>query len=140
MPSNTKTNWKVVIATMLLAVGICQADTFDLTWNTLADGGGTSTGAGFELNGTIGQADAGELSGGVFEMTGGFWAASTTSGAFCPGDLNSDSRVDLADLVILLSNYGSTNATLEEGDITGDGNVDLGDLAAMMQHYGDVCS
>jgi len=50
---------------------------YDLTWNTIDGGGGTSVSGDFvlELNGTIGQHDAGvTLQGGVFQLAGGFWA------------------------------------------------------------------
>ena len=48
---------------------------YDLSWNTV-DGGGFiwSSGGGYTLGGTIGQADAGAMSGGGFALTGGFWA------------------------------------------------------------------
>lgn len=47
---------------------------YDLTWSTVDCGGATfSTGGGYELGGTVGQSDAGEFSGGAYEMTGGFW-------------------------------------------------------------------
>ena len=47
---------------------------YDLTWNTV-DGGGAmfSTGGSYALGGTIGQADAGALSGGAYTLAGGFW-------------------------------------------------------------------
>ncbi len=50
---------------------------YDLSWFTI-DGGGEmfSTGGGYELSGTIGQHDAGEMAGGSYTLTGGFWAAS----------------------------------------------------------------
>lgn len=47
---------------------------FEVTRSTVDGGGGTCTGGGFVLNGTIGQPDAGMLSGGPYEVTGGFWA------------------------------------------------------------------
>ena len=48
---------------------------FDLTWSALDGGGGTvSAGAGYSLGGTLGQTDAGTLTGGGFTLTGGFWA------------------------------------------------------------------
>ena len=50
---------------------------YDLTWNTLDGGGGTSTGGAYSLTGTIGQADAGAQSGGSYTVGGGFWAAFT---------------------------------------------------------------
>ncbi len=48
--------------------------TYDLTWNTI-DGGGQmfSTGGAYSLGGTIGQADAGTMSGGSYTLSGGFW-------------------------------------------------------------------
>ena len=50
---------------------------YDLTWNTIDGGGGTSTGGAYTLNGTIGQPDAGTLSGGAFTLNGGFWGGLT---------------------------------------------------------------
>lgn len=53
---------------------------FSIPWSTI-DGGGTtfSSGGGWILAGTIGQHDASEaetLSGGMWAVTGGFWAQS----------------------------------------------------------------
>jgi hypothetical protein len=47
-------------------------------------GGGTSTGGVFTVSGTIGQPDAGTMSGGNYTLQGGFWgvvAAVQTPGA-----------------------------------------------------------
>lgn len=41
-------------------------------------GGGTSSGGAFALSGTIGQPDAGAMSGGNYLLAGGFWGASQT--------------------------------------------------------------
>ncbi len=47
---------------------------YDLTWNTIDGGGVTfSTGGAYSLGGTIGQADAGTMSGGSYTLNGGFW-------------------------------------------------------------------
>ncbi len=66
------------------------------------------------------------------------------SGNFCTADIDgsSDCIVDLADLAVLLSNYGTTSgATHNQGDLEGnDGDVDLADLAAMLSQYGDDCN
>ncbi len=47
---------------------------YDLTWNSI-DGGGAmfSTGGTYSLGGTIGQPDAGMMSGGSYSLIGGFW-------------------------------------------------------------------
>ncbi|MBC7262449.1 MAG: hypothetical protein H5T63_10605 [Chloroflexi bacterium] len=48
---------------------------YDLSWSTIDGGGYTfSTGGGYTLGGTIGQADAGTLSGGGYTLNGGFWS------------------------------------------------------------------
>lgn len=65
---------------------------FELTRSTI-DGGGVmrSTGAEFDLSGTIGQPDAGEMRRGEFTLTGGFWIETP------PGDCEEDGDVDLMD-------------------------------------------
>jgi hypothetical protein len=54
-------------------VGLAQGG-YDLSWWTV-DGGGQmySLGGGYELGGTIGQPDAGVLTGGGYTLGGGFW-------------------------------------------------------------------
>jgi len=56
----------------------------------------------------------------------------------CPEDLNGDDRIDLADLSILLANYGQTGGP-EDGDFDGDGDVDLADLSQLLAVYGQDC-
>ena len=58
----------------------------------------------------------------------------------CPGDLDGDHDIDLADLAILLANYGMTSgATYDDGDLDGDGDVDVSDLATLLAVYGTSC-
>ncbi|GIW10080.1 MAG: hypothetical protein KatS3mg061_1137 [Dehalococcoidia bacterium] len=63
-------------ASLLTAVlgALVQSPGEELKWWTV-DGGGSAvlTGGGYELGSTLGQADAGVLSGGSFELRGGFW-------------------------------------------------------------------
>jgi hypothetical protein len=49
---------------------------YDLTWNTI-DGGGITfaNGGAYQLDGTIGQHDAGAPSGGAYSLASGFWGA-----------------------------------------------------------------
>ncbi len=53
---------------------------YDLSWYSIDGGGGMfSTGGSYSLGGTIGQPDAGTLSGGSYSLNGGFWSGGTTN-------------------------------------------------------------
>jgi hypothetical protein len=73
---------------------------YELAWSTL-DGGGHSLSAGglFGLSGTIGQADAQVppvMSGGPFELAGGFWVVAQV--CTCLGDMDGDGERNAADI------------------------------------------
>jgi len=50
-----------------------SAQSYSVDWSTIDGGGGTSTGGVYSVSGTIGQPDAGKMSGGNFSIDGGFW-------------------------------------------------------------------
>src|SRR5262245_54773162 len=73
-------------AGLLLAAVVlpAHAQTYSIDWYTIDGGGGTSTGGVYTVSGTIGQPDAGHMSGGNYTVDGGFWgiiAAIQTPGA-----------------------------------------------------------
>ena len=48
---------------------------YSIDWYKISGGGGTSTGATYQVTGTIGQPEAGStMSGGQYSLTGGFWS------------------------------------------------------------------
>ena len=66
--------------------------------------------------------------------------ATTTITVRLWADLDGDADVDLADLAIMLANYGAgAGMTYDEGDLDGDGDVDLADLAELLANYGLSC-
>jgi hypothetical protein len=74
----------LLLAGLLTSAAISHAQPFDISWYTIDGGGGSSSGGTFSLSGTIGQPDAGHMSGGNFTLDGGFWgifAAVQTPGA-----------------------------------------------------------
>jgi DNA-binding beta-propeller fold protein YncE len=74
------------------------------------------------------------------EMYLGGIAIVSDTGPSCPGDLDGDNDVDIADLAQLLGHYGLTEgASYEDGDLDGDGDVDISDLAGLLGVYGTVC-
>src|SRR6266705_2562777 len=76
---------KIAILWLLVMVGTTVvAQSYSIDWFTIDGGGGTSTGGVYSVSGTIGQPDAGKMSGGNFTLEGGFWgiiAALQTPGA-----------------------------------------------------------
>ena len=66
-----------VTIVLFLSVTVALAQSgggYDLSWSSVDGGGYTfSAGGNYALGGTIGQPDAGLLSGGSYTLGGGFW-------------------------------------------------------------------
>lgn len=58
----------------------------------------------------------------------------------CSADLSGNGAIDLADLNIVLANFGTqSGATLATGDASGDGAVGLADLNIVLAGFGSSC-
>jgi hypothetical protein len=55
----------------------------------------------------------------------------------CPGDLNLDTQVSVADVLVMLSDFGCMSAC--ESDLTSDGSVGVEDLLALLAYFGTQC-
>src|SRR5216684_2553844 len=75
-----RTRWlrAALCAAGTLFAGPLAAQDFGIDWFATAGGGGDSSGGDFELTATIGQPDPGDLLGGDFAITGGFWSILAT--------------------------------------------------------------
>ena len=89
---------------------------FDMSWNTLDGGGGWSYGDLFSMAGTVGQPDAGLMSGGGFEMFGGFWKGVGPETA-CQADFDRDGFVTGIDFDLFVQAF-------EAGDLSADFDQD----------------
>jgi hypothetical protein len=66
--------WRLpVVALLFFALPPAFAQPFTLESFTVDGGGGSSSGGNYSLTGTIGQPEAGMLSGGDYVVEGGFW-------------------------------------------------------------------
>ncbi len=112
-----------------LAASPSLAQPFDVDWFTI-DGGGTqtSTGGGLTMTATIGQPDAGTLTGpGALEIQGGYWFVGVP---YCDNiDFNNNGSVfDPEDIDAFLSVYGEgpcipAMATCNDIDFNNDGSL-----------------
>jgi len=118
---------RAVAVLLLLSGGVTFADEFDLDCWTI-DGGADLflSGADFELSATIGQPDAGYMSGGEFDLSGGVWFEC------CRGDVDGDCDTDQSDLGVLLGRWGIDDG----GDLDGDGITNQADLGILLADWG----
>jgi hypothetical protein len=83
MTRRTSPIWPVAV---LLLAGAARAQSggpYNLSWSTVDGGGKTfASGGPYTLGSTAGQPDAGVLSGGSYQVAGGFWCS--TTGALLP--------------------------------------------------------
>jgi hypothetical protein len=71
----------ILAVLLLLALGplaVAQVGTPTLSWWTVDGGGGTASGDVYTISGTVGQPEAGGVSGdGHYTVSGGFWDAAS---------------------------------------------------------------
>jgi hypothetical protein len=80
------------------------------------------------------------MTGGAFELVGGFWPVA--GGCVCPGDLDGDCVVALADLSQLLSSFGRCSGDpgfFPLADFDSSGCIDLADLTFLLSRFGISC-
>jgi len=106
---------------------------YSIDWSTIDAGGALdTTGGAYAISGTIGQFDAGDaMTGGAYELTGGFWAG----GVGLAGDCNGDGFIDVSDLNdfagCLLGPTTPAGGSCLCFDFDQDGAVTLADGAAL---------
>lgn len=118
--------------TLTLAIGASLAlagPQYSIPWSTIDGGGGTSSGGAYTLSGTVGQHDAsGPLAGGVYTVTGGYWAGlpAAPDPACNDADLAEPFGIlDLSDINAFVTGFTSQDPT---SDIDNNGIFDLTDI------------
>ncbi len=134
----------ILTTTALLMAG--GTPEFEMTRSTI-DGGGVmrSAGEGYELSGSIGQPDAGTMSGGDFELAGGFWPGASSGGGGCTrdpewqcdGDTDGDGQVNPVDSGLVQAAFGSTDESdLCQYDLDCDGQINPVDSGIVQSLFG----
>ena len=132
---NSKHIKRTILATTVLVITAASVTAQLEISRSTVDGGGVmfSTSGGLELCGTIGQPDAGVMTGGNFQLTGGFWIETP------PGDCNSDGIVGLLDLKAFADCLGGPADGIDAGcecfDNNRNGAIDLADFSASQRNF-----
>ncbi|HKQ49075.1 MAG TPA: hypothetical protein VJZ71_13475 [Phycisphaerae bacterium] len=112
------------------------AQNYDLSWHTI-DGGGTVTAGadGYELVGTIAQADAdgdvAELTANGYSLVGGFWAA-VAPHCTCLADVNADEKIDGGDIQRFLDCALADSGDCDCADLDRSGQIAPADVAVFV--------
>lgn len=115
---------------------------YQIVKNTVDCGGGASTGGAYALSGTIGQPDAGVVSGGSFQLSGGFWTAGVPVGVPCGNNSDCVLADDAPDAVCTFDRCVSgfcTQEPIEYGDVNGAGpnTPNLDDILCCLSGFSD---
>jgi len=62
----------------------------------------------------------------------------TAGTPYCTGDLDGNQQVDIADLALLLSQFGTSGTGLG-GDVDRSGTINLADLTILLEGFGQPC-
>ncbi len=149
MNHTIRTTISMAAALWVLGMAGVSAADLALDWWTVDNGGDMWTSGGdFELSGTIGQPDAGiTMTGGDYELTGGFWVSGVVGLVLCPGDTNCDGRVTFADIDPFVEalagesawNQHHPNCPWLNADCSHDGNVTFVDIDPFVARLGSTC-
>jgi hypothetical protein len=110
---------------------LAQGDApFSLTWSAFG-AGGSSEGGDFSLSATTGRPDAGQLAGGNFTVSGGFWQCTLI------GDFSGNGLIDVTDIVAAAEHWQATGAS--PFDLDGDSLVTVRDIMLLAESFGQAC-
>jgi len=122
------------------------AGPYEVDWYTIDSGGGTISGGPYVVTSTIGQPDADWMSGGIYEVLGGFWPGAPIK-PHCVYDLEEDGFIGPGDFSLFaccwlrpagVSGCGGAVACIM-CDFDCDGTVAPGDLAFFATAWAKIC-
>jgi len=119
-----------ILVAFLLLFGVSAQADYDISWYTIDGGGGTSGNGDFVLNATIGQPDAGTMTGGDFILVGGFWSG------------QEHCFVNLPDLANLLNEWLLNESDVGhplDADLNDDDEVNLKDYNLLCSYWMQYC-
>ena len=127
------------IAGALVASDRAGAQILDLSWHTVDGGGAEASGEGFTLLATIGQADAGVLSGVGYEISGGFCLGGAAACyANCDGSTSAP-VLNVNDFVCFQQKYAAGDVAANCDGSTSVPLLNVNDFVCFQQKYAAGC-
>ena len=123
---------RTLIALLVVSATTTAAHGYEIDRFTVA-ASGVCVGGGYELNATIGEPGGGDMSGGTFALSGGFWIGCVPGDADCDGGLTLGDHTQL--VPCLLGPGGGLDSGCGCFDFDLDGDVDLADFAEFQRAF-----
>jgi hypothetical protein len=124
-----------------LAAGSPCIAQLSIGWSTVDGGGGVSSGGVFTLSGTIGQPDAGSMSGGAISCLGGYWAGAGAGGP-CYANCDASTQppvLNVGDFSCFLQKYAAGDAYANCDQSTQPPTLNVQDFSCFLQKYAAGC-
>mgnify|MGYP001488349017 CR=1 FL=1 len=133
----------VAAATGLCLCSLCPraVTQYSINWSTIDCGGGVSSGGTFSITGTIGQPDAGRMTGGSFSLSGGFW--SVPPGAACYPNCDSSTTppvLNALDFACFLNRFAAGDTYANCDNSTAAPTLNVLDFACFLNRFAAGCT
>ncbi len=133
--------WHVPMAAALLALSASPGRAqLSIDWYTIDGGGGPATGGTFDLTGTIGQPDVGLVTGGQFEINGGFW---TSAGSSCYPNCDGSTTppvLNVLDFTCFLNRFAAGDSYANCDNSTTPPALNVLDFLCFLNQFAAGCS
>jgi hypothetical protein len=111
-----------------------------ITWYTIDGGGGTSAGGSLIVSGTIGQPDAGVLSGGALSVEGGFWNTAITTSCYANCDASTTPPIlSAGDFICFLARFRAGDPYANCDGNTSPPTLSAGDFVCFLNAFRAGC-
>jgi hypothetical protein len=111
-----------------------------ISWSTIDGGGGTTSAGAYTVNATIGQPDAGVMSGGSLVLTGGFWGAAVSTPCYANCDNSTAAPVlNVNDFICFQSRFAAGDAYANCDGSTAPPILNVNDFICFQARFAAGC-
>jgi hypothetical protein len=133
---------RLTLTAAIAALPAAASAQLQIPWYSIDCGGGVSAGGAFELRGVIGQHDAGTMSGGGFQLLGGFLAAATAGPTPCYPNCDQSTVapiLNVGDFTCFLQRFAAADPYANCDNSTVPPVLNVGDFTCFLQRFAAGC-